>query len=775
MRRDALLCGLLLLATSHAAPPSASGAAPTRVSGAIGGSSALSKGRRLTGKFLHITDFHPDPFYKTYSSTTAEAACHRQRGPAGIYGAETSGCDSPYSLINQTFQWINDNIKNDVDFVIWTGDSARHDNDEALPRTQKQIIQQNEFMVAKFAEVFGQDEDKHGRVDEWAVPVVPTFGNNDIMPHNIFEPGPNRWTMKYLDIWRSFIPEAQRHQFQQGGWFSVEVIPSRLAVISLNTIYFFSSNSGVDGCANKHEPGFEHMEWLRIQLQILRERGMKAILMGHVPPARVDSKESWDETCWQKYTLWQRQFRDVIVGNLYGHMNIDHFMLQDFEQISKDAEKGRMASGASSSHIEEEDSVGLYEDGEVTVASASDYLLDLRQAWAQLPVPPTRSNKKSRSLAEMDDDHNLSVWRWLVSRMKTSKKGKADKSEKKKYLEKIGGKFAERYSVTHVSPSVVPNYYPTLRIIEYNITGLENLFISGSSDLSSPESVFSAQQPINTEDLDDDAEYLQTIESHITRKKKHKKHNKKGPRKYKFKVPAGPSKSSPPGPAYSPQTLTWTRYTQYFANLTNINNDFVESAIPPPSSSLTTTHNQHSPHAIFGLNVTSTGVIENKGWKEGKHGKHQGKQPRPEPHPKEFVFEVEYDTRKDKGFADLTVRRWVEYARKIGRAGRKSSLVAEEAEEDEDVEAQDEDEDESEGDIYEDEETNDEDDEFGVLKGKHGKKHKKKKKHHKASKEWYTFVKRAFVGTMNPKDIEQVFGASEEAVEETPAQEVMEL
>jgi endopolyphosphatase len=156
-----------------------------------------------------------------------------------VYGAETSGCDSPYSLINQTFQWINDNIKNDIDFVIWTGDSARHDNDDALPRTPKQVVQQNEFMVAKFAEVFGQDEDKHGRTDEYSIPVVPTFGNNDIMPHNIFLQGPNRWTKKYLDVWRSFIPEAQRHQFQQGGWFSVEVIPGNLAVISLNTMYIF--------------------------------------------------------------------------------------------------------------------------------------------------------------------------------------------------------------------------------------------------------------------------------------------------------------------------------------------------------------------------------------------------------------------------------------------------------------------------------------------------------------------------------------------------------
>jgi endopolyphosphatase len=150
-------------------------------------------------------------------------------------GAETTGCDSPFALVNQTFKWINDNIKDDIDFVIWTGDSARHDNDEELPRTQKQVIQQNEYMVSKLEEVFGQDNYKHGPND-FVIPIVPTFGNNDIMPHNIFTNGPNRWTMKYLDIWRKFIPEAQRHQFQQGGWFSVELIPGKLAAISLNTM-----------------------------------------------------------------------------------------------------------------------------------------------------------------------------------------------------------------------------------------------------------------------------------------------------------------------------------------------------------------------------------------------------------------------------------------------------------------------------------------------------------------------------------------------------------
>jgi endopolyphosphatase len=128
-------------------------------------------------------------------------------------------------------QWIKDNLADQIDFVIWTGDSARHDNDEKLPRTQKEIIASNEYMVDALTNVFGT-----GDGDDFKIPIVPTFGNNDIMPHNILLAGPNKWTVKFLNIWRGLIPEAQRHQFQQGGWFFVEVIPNKLAVVSLNTM-----------------------------------------------------------------------------------------------------------------------------------------------------------------------------------------------------------------------------------------------------------------------------------------------------------------------------------------------------------------------------------------------------------------------------------------------------------------------------------------------------------------------------------------------------------
>ncbi|KAL5420853.1 hypothetical protein PMIN04_006100 [Paraphaeosphaeria minitans] len=686
------------------------------------------KSRPLRGRFLHITDFHPDPHYKTYSSTKESAACHRKHGPAGYYGAETSACDSPVSLVNATLDWIKHHVAADIDFVVWTGDSARHDNDEKHPRTQNEIISQNELMVEKLTEVFGIGEDREDPTKAFKIPIVPTFGNNDIMPHNILLAGPNKWTMKYLHIWRGFIPEAQRHQFQQGGWFSVEVIPGKLAVISLNTMYFFTSNSGVDGCAKKKEPGYEQFEWLRIQLQIMRDRGMSAILMGHVPPARVDSKESWDETCWQKYALWERQYRDVIVGSLFGHMNIDHFILQDFHHIKKGAKNGQMAPQSTRAQVERE---GLLTDGEITVASASDYLVQLRQWWSKLPAPPSKKNKGRLVVEHADEDeeeNDLSLWRKPVSLfpnfMKKPKDGK-----KKSFLEKIGGQYAERYSVSLVAPSVVPNYFPTIRVFEYNITGLEHLTVSSVSEQETFSNSLTQKLAMDHDFADDDT-YMRDIESVLRRKHKNsEKESLKKRRKYKFKVPKGPSKSSPPGPAYSPQTLTFTGYTQYFANLTHINNDFV-------AQTDTQAHNpnEESPRTIFGLEVDAQGKIEQSSWKEGKHGKHQAKKPRVKPHPKKFEFEVEYDTQTDERYKlkDLTVRSFVDLARRIGKkekAGKKGVYG------------------EVDGDGTE------------AISGGKGKKER--------NKTWLTFVERAFVGTLDPEEVGafQAGGASPAVVQ----------
>ena len=611
--------------------------------------------------------------------------------------------------------------------MIWTGDSARHDSDERTPRTEEEVVSSNEMMVRKFTEVFGKgdNDDDTDPTDEFLIPIIPTFGNNDIMPHNIFEPGPNKWTQKYASVWKSLIPEEQRHGFIRGGWFSVEVVPDRLAVFSLNTLYFFDSNTAVDGCADNSEPGYEQMDWLRIQLQFLRKRGMKAILTGHVPPARTKNKQSWDESCWQKYTLWMRQYRDVVVGSVYGHMNIDHFMLQDSKDIKKKVLKGRYSDASVQKSALDE---------ETTISSSAEYLTDLRSGWARFPDPP-KAKEKSRS--------GFGYFYEMIGSL--TKKRKSKKSKDEKYLGEIGGEFAERYSVSLISPSVVPNYFPTMRVVEYNITGVQDVRFT-----SAPEHDLLPIQDAEDipSDLDDSSDYESKKHKRKYKKPKHKK-----PKKPTFTIPSPPPKHAPPGPAYSPQPFSWTSYTQYYANLTHINDDFTSDDDDDDDN------------------------LETLRWKSGKHTGKRVKE-RSKKHHKKFAFEVEYDTKNESVFRlrDLSVRNWLDLATRIGQykprkdkdwlqptsiseAGESESNVADlpKYEIEDGTSCDDDDDDDEENTAISISKNKKSRKHHGKRKPKHGRRHRHKRR--KAiNKVWFTFVDRAYVGTKDEEDLHQDFG-----------------
>lgn len=66
-------------------------------------------------------------------------------------------------------------------------------------------------------------------------------------------------TKAFEEIWSKHIPESERDAFRQGGYFSTEVIPGELAVISLNTLYWYDNNAAVRGCKGKQDPGSLHL------------------------------------------------------------------------------------------------------------------------------------------------------------------------------------------------------------------------------------------------------------------------------------------------------------------------------------------------------------------------------------------------------------------------------------------------------------------------------------------------------------------------------------
>ena len=605
-------------------------------------------------------DIHHDPHYK--SNSNVGHTCHRGSGRAGHYGTPGSDCDSPLSLADETMGWIRENLRDKVDFVVWTGDNARHDNDEKIPRTEKDLVHSNEIMIEKMVDVFSDEVvTSSGNVEKrLRVPIVPNIGNNDIMPHNIFHAGPNRWTRIFDRIWKGIVPEEQRHTFVEGGWFSVEVIPNKLAVFSLNSMYFFKSNSAVDGCAYKDEPGYAQMDWLRVQLQLLRERKMKAILIGHIPPARTSERRNWYGSCWQKYALWLKQYRDVVVGSMYGHMNVDHFILQDFDDI-KIGGKGVVTYEGN------ED-----EDATIGISSKMDYLDTLRATWSDIPIPPPGYTPPT-----LEGE---------------AERGGERRKSKRRFLREIGGPWSERYAVSLVPPSIIPVYFPTLRVIEYNISGLgdtETWFQHASKE-KKHEFLLSddLEDTLDTEeegyDFDDDVDVFEDA-TKKKRKKKKRRRNKK-----KFKVPKPPPRDSTPGPAYANQPFTLLGYTQYFANITRFNEEIEQ--------------------------VESSAQLSNF-WDYLAHKESEGGSKKPK-----LEYEIEYDTMNDPVYEmkDMTVNSYLDLARKMAKRSRKGGRGPE----------------------YTGDDLAQDEDDFISEGGEDDEAHAQKKR----KRVWKTFLKRAFVG-----------------------------
>ncbi|GAA5856121.1 hypothetical protein JCM8547_002989 [Rhodosporidiobolus lusitaniae] len=473
--------------------------------------------RPLTGRFIHLTDLHPDPFYK--SGADEDEACHfprkkkkhkkksgvkedgksaeedevelvgeeeeREDGryglqkrakdnsrTAGYWGLPVSDCDSPLTLLNATFDWLEENFKGEVDFVVWTGDNARHDIDTRLPRSMPEIFELNRYILERMRRTFGKD-----------TAIISSIGNNDIYPHNVMFPGPSKITNTFLNLWSPLIPEHFAHTFARGGYYSApagSALKDDLLLVSLNTLYFYDRNTVVDGCppvqddlasftslakpwtaalldssssspladddpylphpssstasvqfsaflstlAQDLDPGTEQLLWLEQQLVLARARGMQVYLTGHVPATRGN----WYEGCWKRFGELLDELGGTVLGQLYGHMNVDHvtFMTpKDMPHLPHDVSLSsspsdslftrllsRLSSSSPSTPSTNE------EEPAPSPLNVADYLFSL---YSSLPSHPERQN-------------------------------------------------LDKYAAVHVNPSVIPTYVPGVRVWEYNTT-----------------------------------------------------------------------------------------------------------------------------------------------------------------------------------------------------------------------------------------------------------------------------------------------------------------
>jgi endopolyphosphatase len=512
------------------------------------------KPQTIHGRFLHLTDFHPDEHYKEGSSI--DNACHREKpydaaDRASKYGDAFKGCDSPIILMDDTLKWIKENLRDKIDFVIWTGDNIRHDNDRRFPRTEAKIFEMNRIVADKFHDVFHGDDELDPR--NFVVPVIPSLGNNDVYPHNLFSPGPTLQTRELWAIWQNFVPEKQLHIFEKGAYFFTEIIPDQLAVLSINTLYLFRSNPLTDSCDNKKDPGYQLFQWLGVTLDELRSRNMKVWFSGHVPPI----PKNYDLSCYRKFTVWVHEYRDIIIGGVYGHMNIDHFIPSD----SKKAYDSIIESYTSRGYVFDQELVAPQQLEEDEI----DH--DLMTQYSKLGL----------DLNDVEHERNkdLSAYGGAPN----NKESYMDAVREVFYADvkgvKNSGEHSERYSINNIAASIIPTFNPGMRVWEYNITGLKEELLS--KKVHKPwDKFFEELETKMFEELEYDEEEEEEEEFHYhdedtVDEKRKKKKKKKSPKQDPTFPPKKPD-NIPLGPAYTPQLFSPNKYVQYYLDLKSVNN-----------------------------------------------------------------------------------------------------------------------------------------------------------------------------------------------------------
>lgn len=243
------------------------------------------------------------------------------------------------------------------------------------------------------------------------------IGNNDIHPHNELRGmKKNPQLLEFSEMWSDFIPSQQLKAFRRGGYFAVDVVPG-IRVLSLNSLYFFGSNDVVNSCSDSSSPGAKHVQWMKKQLKRARRDGVKVLIIGHVPPTVKTFKDS----CLDDYIKLSNKFADVIKAHMYGHANMDHFQILS-----------RGFTGSTDLNIDE-----------------------------SMTLSPVSIGDPENTAEDQDDDDHDS----LMEIRKDA--GRFITTLRKQYKKVKKVRDVQELVVVHVAPPMIPLFYPTFRINEY--------------------------------------------------------------------------------------------------------------------------------------------------------------------------------------------------------------------------------------------------------------------------------------------------------------------
>ncbi|RUP52291.1 hypothetical protein BC936DRAFT_148689 [Jimgerdemannia flammicorona] len=271
-------------------------------------------------KFLHVTDIHVDTTY--LEGSDPKQLCHRvsdlaSNNTTGVYGALGTDCDSPISLVESSFGFMRKHLQN-IDFIIYTGTSnlwkslsCTHYRIE-IPATDIvidfTIVQAIQPVIGQMEQIlivaltnnvrYSQDRDVvvlrtstdvlsdhkmivdyfHKNFDMKHIKFIPTLGNNDVYLHDQIAFGPQSLLTNLTKLWAPFNLDLGE-TFANSGYFTQDILPGKLQVISMNTVYFYSKNLLVSDCDEAGSAGDVQLQWIWANLQKARHSRYNVYLM----------------------------------------------------------------------------------------------------------------------------------------------------------------------------------------------------------------------------------------------------------------------------------------------------------------------------------------------------------------------------------------------------------------------------------------------------------------------------------------------------------------
>ena len=268
-------------------------------------------------RMVQITDLHVDPKYQNGTSGNCnKPICCRNDSVSGNpephcgkYGFEGK-CDIPKELLES---FVDDAIKRNIDFIIWTGDNAPHDTWEG-----------EQPKVYEIAQTIKDTIDSKFNNGDTKIPVFYSLGNHEKYPNDDYKDNESEMLENMTKIFDNYLDDNAKSTFREGGYYSMKYKDTNLTIIALNCLVCDCFNFNMFNSTKAHAKAM--FKWLEGELQKAEEKGEFVYILNHFP---LNGDFTLTE-CAKRFQALFDRYEYNIRGIFSGHTHLD-----DIEGISE--------------------------------------------------------------------------------------------------------------------------------------------------------------------------------------------------------------------------------------------------------------------------------------------------------------------------------------------------------------------------------------------------------------------------------------------------------